>query len=261
MKTFTVLGVGALLGCLILPARVMASPGGFTGRLTPYRTYATDGVSELHLDPIEHGGPRKWSFGVYAEAARRRLENELIASQRRDWDAESLMMFVGYDALSFLTLLGGAGRSEAEIGEVSYGSDAGWLLGARMRILDFLVFDPMQGADLYWCRIDAAFHFQASDTESRGRELDWHETRGTLTASFVTRPSQLGSLDTVGIYFGPAFSRLKARETNPRERWEGSDEFGLVAGVFMNPGRHTMLKLEVSRFERNSFNFAAGFHF
>lgn len=261
MKTFIVLGVGALLGSLFLPARVMASPGGFTGRLTPYRTYATDGVSEVHLDPVAHGGPRKWSFGVYAEAARRRLENERIPSRRTDWDAESLLMFVGYDALPYLTLLGGMGSSEAEVGGVSYGSDVGWLLGARVRMLDFLAFDPMKGSDLYWCRIDSALHYQTSESDNRGRELDWREVRGTLTASFVSRPSQLGYLDAVGVYFGPAYSRLKARETNQRERWEGRDAFGMVAGVFMNPGRHTMMKFEVSRFERNSFNFAAGFHF
>ncbi len=258
MKTFILIGVGALIGTLFLPAQVMASPGGFTGRLTSYRTYAADGISQIHLDAVPHGGPRKWSFGGYAELQRRRLEDDRLIPRRADWDAETLMMFVGYDLLPQITLLGGVGSSDAEIDQVSYGSEAAWLLGARMRLLDFLVFDPMRKASLYWCRIDSSFHYQASDADAGGRDLDWSEMRAALTASFVTRPDRMSYMDSAGIYFGPAFSRLEVSEPIA---WEGKDDFGFVAGVFLNPGRHTMFKVELSRFERNSFNFAAGFHF
>ncbi len=261
MKTFILFGVGVLAGTLFLPAQVLASPGGFTGRLTAYQTYAADGVSELHLDPVLHGGPKKWSFGAYAEFQRRRVELDNLGSRSADWDAETMMMFIGYDVLPQITLLAGVGSSDLDIGSVNYGSDASGLLAARMRLLDYLVFDPLQRANLYYCRIDTVIHYQASNADRGLRELSWSEVRGALTASFVTRPHRLGYFDSAGIYFGPAFSRLRGSDTNPRERWEGKDDFGIVAGAFMNPGRHTMLKMELARFERNSFNFAAGFHF
>ncbi len=258
MKTSYLFVVGALTGSLFLTARASASPGGFSGRVTPYEAYATDGLSRIHLDPVAQGGPRKWSFGAYAELQRRHVETRRGITSM-DWDADMLMGSLGYDVLSNLTLLGAVGRNSLALNDQGYGSDAVWLLGARMRLLDFFVFDPMSLGDLYWCRLDSVVHYSESDGAYAGSDFEWSEWRAALTVSFMTRPMQLGYLDSLGFYIGPAYSKLKADTW--QGRLDGKDDVGLVAGVFANPSRHTLLKLELSRFERNSMNISAGFHF
>lgn len=261
MKTSLLLFVGALAGTLLLPTQGLASPGGFSGRLTPYRSYAADGISEFHLDSVPYGGPRKWSFGGYADLQRRRVELDGPGSTEVDFDAESFMLTLGYDVVPPVTLLAGIGSSDPDLGATDYGSGAVALFGARVRLLDYFVFDPMKLSDVYWLRLDAVMHYQRSETDRGNRDLEWDEWRAALTANFVSRPMQLRYFDSVGLYFGPVASYLTLRETNPRNRWEGKDNIGMVAGIFVNPSRHTMLKVELNRFERNSFNLSAGFHF
>ncbi len=261
MKTPVLLFVGALAGTMLLPTQGLASPGGFSGRLTPYRSYAADGISEFHLDSVPYGGPRKWSFGGYADLQRRRVDLEGSGRQEADFDAETVMLTIGYDILPPVTLLAGIGSSDPEVGDTDYSSGATALFAARVRLLDYFVFDPMKLSDVYWLRIDSVVHYQRSETDRGNRDLEWDEWRAALTANFVSRPMQLRYFDSVGLYFGPAFSYLKLRETNPRIRREGKDNVGLVAGIFVNPSQHTMLKVELNRFERNSFNISAGFHF
>ncbi len=258
MKTSLLLFVGALAGTFFLPAQGSASPGGFSGRVTPYRSYVADGISETHLDPVPYGGPRKWSFGGYADLQRRRVDR---ATQEVDFDADTMMLTIGYDVLSPITLLAGIGSSDPEIGMTDYSSGAAALFGARVRLLDYFVVDPLKISDVYWLRIDSVVHYQRSETDRGNRDLTWDEWRAALTANFVSRPMQLRYFDSVGLYFGPMFSHLTLRETNPRNRWEGKDNVGFVAGLFVNPSSHTMLKIELNRFERNSFNLSAVFHF
>ncbi len=262
MKTRLFLLVGALAGTMLMPVRVAASPGGFSGRLTPYTAYAADGVGSFHLEPVPYGGPRKWSFGVYAELQRRQIEWEHGLDE--NWKAETLVFTVGYDVLPQITLLAGGGTSEPEIGLNSYNSAAKWLLASRIRLLNFYSFDPMKSDELYWLRIDSVIQYGQSESDRSNQELEWSELRSAITASFVARPEHLGSVDTVGIYFGPVFSHLRGYRTQipgARARLEGKDDLGIVAGLFVNPSQRTMLKVEMNRFERDSYNFSAGFHF
>ncbi len=263
MKTpYMLLIVGALTVPFGLPARVSASPGGFSGHLSPYQTYAADGVTGTYRDQLLVGGPRRWSFGAYAELQRRQIEPRQ-GGPSTAWDTDNLMLSAGYDILPWLTLLGAGGRSDLSLDDSGYGADPVWLLGARIRLLDFFVFDPFKITDLHWCRLDAVVHYWGSKVERVGSDIEWDELRTALTLGFVSRPKRLGYLDSAGIFVGPVYSRLTLRESLGfgGRRMHGRDDLGMVAGVFVNPTRNTVLKAELYRFERNSLNLAAGFHF
>ncbi len=225
-----------------------------------YQGAIFNGDSTKFFDTVHSGGPRLLSVGVGIQQQKRELEydNGLAGSQL---EVNHMAAIIGFDATKWLTLYGGGGGADVNLGAQDLNSgnsnySGEWLVGGNVRILDFMVLEPWNDIDQYWVGLDFNSFFRNTKVDSnRSSSENLSEIFASLTMSFYSKPEKPGSWDRIGFYVGPAFSTISFGNQSE------SQALGLIGGLQLNPSPNISIKLEVQEFDKMGMGASAAFHF
>jgi hypothetical protein len=237
-----------------LAASALAVDGGSSAR----QGSLFDGESGKRLEALYEGGPRLFSLGVYFQNQERgvsRDDSDFVT----DWTVRHLMTYVGLDLRPWLTVQGGIGQSSLDVNGSERDSDMEWMGGAQIRLLDYMLIEPIIGDDTYWFGLDSNFQYTGSRSDAPEGDITWAEMFGSLTMSLTSRPERYGFMDRISLYFGPAFSMIRGRDDN--DDFSEDKSLGFVGGLQFMPSDNLTFKLELQHFDETSFGGGVGFHF
>jgi hypothetical protein len=251
MKTNTFLSMAVTF--FALAASALAVDGGSSAR----QGSLFNGESGKRLEAEYEGGPRLFSIGAYSQYQKRGIvhDDDFVT----DWSVRHLMTYLGLDLLPWLTVQGGIGQSSLSLEGESRDADIEWMAGAQIRILDYMLLDPIVGDDTYWFALDSTLQYNASRSEGFGGDVTWGEMFGDLTMSLTSRPERFGFMDRISLYFGPALSMI--RGTDDRGDFSEDKSVGFVAGLQFMPSDNLTFKVELQHFDELSIGGGIGFHF
>ena len=220
-----------------------------------YQGALFNGDSTKFYDTVHSSGPRLSSIGVDFQGQKRKLEYD-NGFQGSDLKANHLAGILGLDATKWLTLYGGAGEADVNLGGNNKASNFEWLAGGKIRFLDFLVLEPWNDIDQYWVGLDLNTFYRNTSVDSGNSSSEsLSEFFTSLTMSFYARPEKPGAWDRVGFYVGPAASLISFGNQSENQA------VGIIGGLQLNPSPNVSLKLEVQKFDNVGLGASATFHF
>ena len=198
------------LSLVAVTAQAIPTSGETSGRY--YRVESTD------LD--------SWHVGIYGRAHERTLTTH-NGKRRVDMDVNRICPYVGYDALSWLTIYGVAGMSEMKVKSNPFwrSSDKAmeWGVGAWFNLLDHDALDFNELCDRF--RIQAALQYSVIDND----HVDYGEFSGYLTFGIVNeiRGTKEFWPEAIALYAGPCVSSVHCDDYDQ----ESDNSVGLVVGL------------------------------
>jgi hypothetical protein len=251
MKTHTFLA--AFVTLVTLTGVAMAVDMGASAR----QGSLFNGDSGKRLEAVHQGGPRLLSVGVSSLLQKREMDYDNLPGLQK-WDARHLMVSVGFDVFPWLTAEGGIGQSSLNENSVDQGSDVEWMGGGQIRLLDYMLTEPPIGNDAYWFGLDLGARYSAA----QAGDLKWGEMFGSVTMSFTVRPERYGFMDRISLYFGPAYSDIRGKDSGLFGGDISADQStGFIGGVVLVPSDNFTIKLEAQSFGEMSMGASFGFHF
>ena len=218
-----------------------------------------NGDSTAAYDTMHDGGPRALSVGAYVATQKRGMQN---GNRVDDWEINHMIGYLGLDLTPWLTILGGVGQSELSIQNDNRDSDFEWLGAVQMRMLDYMVLDPLLDQNACWFAIDAEVRGIGSSSEGVNSDVTWLELFGSLTMSLTVHPERGGFMDRISIFAGPAYSAITATEDGGFNADLNEDKAtGFVGGIQFNPSENVALRLEYQDFDSGSVGGSLTFHF
>ncbi len=218
-----------------------------------------NGDSDMAHESLFDGGPRLLSVGVYMGNQQRGM---LEDGMTYDWEIRHAIAYVGIDLTPWLTIVGGAGQSDLSIQEMERDSGFEWLGAIQWRILNYLALDPLLTEGACRVAVDSEFRGIGSNSDGMDGEISWLELFGSLTMNFSVNTERGELLDSISVFAGPAFSTITATRDNGLEADLNEDEsLGFIAGIQANPSENVTLRLELQKFDSNTFGGSCTFHF
>lgn len=209
--------------------------------------------SQKTRESIFSGAPTRLAFGGYTLHQKRGVD---VGGTVEKWKIEHWVAYATLDITSWLTILGGGGQSDLTRGGESSDGDTEWVAGGTLRLLDYFAMDPIIGEDPYWFSINVDGQY----TGAKAGDVDWSEFYGDVLLNITSRTERWGFMDSITLYFGPAFSVIEG--TNPFNNDLSQDQtVGFVAGLAFNPSDNLTLKTELQNFDDTSWGIGATFHF
>lgn len=220
-----------------------------------------NGDSGDRVDAVYEGGPRALSVSIVSLYQKRDVKYG-DSSFATEWRIRHLYSAVGYDVLPWLTVEAGIGQSDLSSNGDTRDSDLEWMGGAEFRLMDYMLIEPPVGDDTYWFGIDGHVQYTGSQSEGLQGDLDWAEWFGSLTASLTTRPERYGFMDRISLFFGPAYSVIRGKQSGGfGGDIEEDQAIGYVGGLVFVPSDNFTIKLGAQQFDAMSFGGSVGFHF
>ena len=208
MRTNTLLlscSVGAaLMLCNAIP--VSATPG------------SGSNLGIEHFDTV--ADLSRWSLGFYGLGRERK-------SGPNDIKHQKYSMYVGHDALRWVTPYITLGQSKTKIGIEEYG---GWEpeygLGVNVNLLDHVIPDPLLMEDRV--RVNAGCEYTLTETERVNDDTDWGEVYAHLTVGLVNDivGSKIYLPESICLYGGVIASIVHGDSL-----LDDGDEYGATVGV------------------------------
>lgn len=220
-----------------------------------YQGALFNGDSTKFEDNVHSGGPRLISVGVDFQRQDREMEydNGVQASELK---VNHIAAIIGFDATPWVTVYGGAGEADVELGGRNHSSNFEWLAGAKARLMDYLVLEPWNDIDQYWVGLDLNSFYRNTTVDSGNLASDkLSEIFGSMTLSFYSKPEKPGAWDRVGFYVGPAVSFMEFGNQSEKQA------VGIICGIQGNPSPNVSLKLEVQKFDKLGLGAGVAFHF
>jgi opacity protein-like surface antigen len=218
------------------------------------------GQSLTKPEAIYEGGPSMLSVGISYFQQKRDMTAGDNDAGKEAWKVNHALGYLGYDVLSWLTVEAGAGQGKISAGEQDFDADFEWMAGAQVRLMDYLALDPVVGQDPYWVGLNGQLQYLSTSTDGDfGGDVEWNEFFGAVTLSLTSRPEIYGFVNRVGIYMGPAFSKIDAKQGG--QDFDEDSSFGFIGGLTVNPSDNLTLKFELQGFGQTSFGASLGFHF
>lgn len=251
MKTYTFLST--VVTVFALATSALAVDGGSSAR----QGSLFNGESGPRLDTVYEGGPHLFSIGAYSLSQKRSVTDD--GDFDADWSVRHLMTYVGFDVRPWLTIQGGIGQSDLSVEGDSRDADLEWMGGAQVRLLDYMLLEPIIGDDTYWFGLDSKFQYTSSKSEGFRDDITWGEMFASLTLSLTSRPERYGFMDRISLFFGPAVSLIRGKEGDTDITEDKS--FGFVGGLQFMPSDNITLKFEVQQFDDMTIGGGVGLHF
>ena len=254
MKTYAY--ILTILAAAMVSAKTFASGADSSA----YQGSLFNGDSTKFFDTAHSGGPRLISVGAGVQQQKRGMEygNGLSGS---DLEVNHMAVTLGVDVTKWLTIYGGAGGADVNLGNQNLGSENSnysgeWLVGGQVRMMDFMVLEPWNDIDQYWVGLDLNSFFRNTKVDTgRSSSDSLSEIFASLTMSFYSKPEKPGAWDRVGFYIGPAFSALDFGNQSE------SQMIGLIGGLQLNPSPNIGIKLELQEFDALGMGASVAFHF
>lgn len=219
-----------------------------------YQGAIFNGDSTKFFDKVHSGGPRLISLGAGVQQQKRGMERS--SGFENEMQANHVFAFLGLDLAKWLTVYGGGGEADVELGNANRSSNFEWLVGGDIRILDFLVLEPWNDIDQYWVGLNLNTFFRNTKVEDGNNSSDsLSEIFSSLTMSFYSKAERPYLWDRVGLYLGPAFSTLEYGDQSE------SQVFGFIGGLLLNPSPNVAIKLEAQKFDELGLGASVTFHF
>ncbi|MEI6563822.1 MAG: hypothetical protein WCO42_05895 [bacterium] len=213
-----------------------------------------NGDTTKAYDAIHSGGPRLISVGVGVQQQQRGMEYE-NGFKASDLKANHLAATLGLDVTKWLTLFGGVGEADVNLGGNNRSSNFEWLAGGQVRMLDYLVLEPWNSIDQYWVGLDLNSFFRNTSVDSMNVKDTMSEFFTSLTMSFYSTPKDPWAWDRLGLFIGPAVSMIDYGDQSENQA------FGIVGGLQLNPSPNIGLRFEVQKFDKMGMGLSATFHF
>ena len=211
------------------------------------------------------------SVGTAWEKERRELAGpgfEGSFLETRGW-----YLHAGLDVLPWLAVYGGGGQHEAKSAPLlGYGDYEGrWMGGVRADVWERHVESP-DFLDSIW-RIQAAYHYADNSASFETAEMDWAESRAsvTLRTEFIVRPAAAG--DKVVPYSavlsaGPVLSQIdgtrrdiEGGERRPGVDFEEDSDLGLLLGLDVRLAQNVSVDWQARLFEDDTHTVGVVYHF
>lgn len=260
MKTRISIFAFAVSGLLTLQGSAM------TPVSTPGQGALFGGATRMREDRALLGNLRGLSLAFHAGQVKRDAEVDYpTLRQIRPWRERTLMGVIGYDVLSWLTLQAGAG--ESQLTDWRPGRDAGfkWQAGLDVRLIDYLLLDPIVGSDAYWFRLRMQAQYAQAKSKADRDTIKWNETYLALPAALTARPERQMMIKRISIFAGPAFSHIDGRIENSfgnkMADVKADQTFGFAGGIMINPSDNLCLVAEARNFGDLSYLFSLSLHF
>ncbi len=195
-------------------------------------------------DPLD-----QWSIGIFGGANKRGIK--LDAGGDSTIDMTRGMMYLGFDALSWLTPFVALGITDSDISSISSSDSStkfAYGIGVNLKLLNQEIMDPNLMIDIL--RINADFYYNGSETESFGQTIKWSEFSTSLTFGLIndTRANKIMFPESIGLYAGPIYSYYISSDFDAKET------VGLLAGMDIFITQRTSLDVSVQLFDETSVN-------
>lgn len=247
----------ALLSTVVIVLAWVTSALAVDGGSSARQGSLFNGESGPRLDAVYAGGPRLFSVGAYSLYQKRAMSDD--SDFVTDWRIRNLMTYVGFDVRPWLTIQGGVGQSDLSVAGDSRDAGFEWMGGAKLRLLDYMLLEPIVGDDTYWFGLGSTLRYTSSKSEGFADDITWGEMFGSLTMSLTSRPERYGFMDRISLYFGPAVSMIRGKDGNTDVTEDQST--GFVLGLQFVPSDNITLTLEAQQFDSMSVGGGVGLHF
>ena len=222
--------------------------------------YLVYGSTSAAKDGDFFGGPSRCSFGVAMDHDQRPVT---VDGFKETWKNDSLLVYLGYDPVSWATLQAGVGQTRLDIEDGGRDQKTEWSVGLRLRVLEYLILDPPLGNEPYWLGIEAAGRFSRGLSDGGLGKVSWNQWDGSLTAHLTSKPERRQLLNKIDLFAGPGVSLIDGK----REAFRGSDDiseeqaFGILGGLGFYFGSNVSLTFNVASFGDLSYGGELAFHF
>jgi hypothetical protein len=197
----------------------------------------------VNSDPLEH-----WSIGVFGGAGKRGVD--LDKGGEATLDITRGMVYLGYDALSWLTPYAALGVTDSSLGGATSDSSTKFAYGAgvNLKLLNQEIMDPNLMIDIL--RINADVYYNGSETETFGKTVKWGEFTSSLTLGLIndTRENKEYFPESIGIYAGPIYSYYVSSD------FDAQSTIGLLAGLDIFFTKRTSFDISVQLFDETTVN-------
>ncbi len=189
-------------------------------------------------DFLAVGNPSRFTVGVNYESIRRQISPDTGNDFRMD--ATSVSLYVGYDALKWLTVFGTIGGTENntdfELGK-SDDSQFKWSIGANVNLYKWYLQHPaVMTGDRITVRIFAEYAGYEADTGIGN--MDWGDAYIAMPIAYERyerndRISDDSELFRISIYAGPMASLINGSldTGNGSTDFDAANNFGLIGGI------------------------------
>ena len=238
MKKIIVLGVCVLSVCGILQAPAATLPGSSGDDFLK--------VADAH----------RWSVGLNYEGINRSIS--LDNGPDMDLEAVSVSLFVGYDAMEWLTVFGTFGQTENESAYVASGAgtrEFKWSFGANANLVKWHQGQPrVMAGDRVTVRLFG--EFASYETDDGNGTTDWRDIFFALPVSYdrIERNQRVvedSELFRLSLYAGPALSLIKGdiESAGLSTGFEEKEALGVMAGVDIYFTRSVVLGAQAYLFD------------
>lgn len=218
-----------------------------------------NGDSTAPYDAVHDGGPRIVSVGAYVGNQERGMQDGHGVST---WEISHMMAYLGLDLTPWLTILGGVGESDLSVDGDNRDSGFEWMGGLQLRLLDYMVMDPVFDDNAYWVGIDTDFRGIGSTSEGGSGDVTWLELFGSMTFRVTVHPERGGFIDSISVFAGPAYSAITATDNSGFNVDMNEDKAtGFVGGIQFDPSENVAIRLEYQKFDSGTFGGSLLFHF
>lgn len=232
---------------MVLPLQVCAKSG---ADAPPGSAVLIDNLTRLSVGVSYENGERDWQ-----------VPGGIETFKTRGWYG-----IASFDIVSFLTVNGGAGKSETKIGQgMPYGDeDSLWTAGVTLNVWEHPIDLPLWMASTL--RMQVAYSYWEGETGLDGDTLEWNENRTALIfSSEFLRPVEIESALNIPystvFSIGPVWSSLEGDDDSGEATLEADDDFGLLLGLDLKLAQNLSLGWEGRMFDDNNLTHSANLVF
>ncbi len=194
-----------------------------------------------------------WSIGVFAADRNREVEHNRM---KYDFETSSILAYLGYDVLPWLTAFGAAGTTESKFAGNAWAdkddSQAEFMIGLNANLIDQSILDPLLMEDRIGVHASAYISRGSGDWGSG--DTDWTEFNIQATASIINdvRGNKIFWPEAISIFGGPVYSEIHSSE------FDVENNFGFTAGMEIYFTERVSINAGLDNYDDSSF--FAGLH-
>ena len=198
----------------------------------------------------------RWSVGINYESINRRIA--LDGGTQLDLEATSASLFIGYDALEWLTVFGTFGQTENTSDYVMSGASSRefkWSLGANANLVKWHLGQPrVMAGDRVTVRLFG--EFASYETDDGDGSTEWTDVFFALPISYdrIERNQRIvedSELFRLSLYAGPAISFVNGDISSPgiNGDFKEKEALGVLAGMDIYFTRSVVLGAQAYLFD------------
>lgn len=201
----------------------------------------------------------RWSCGIYYEDGEREVE---VRGMDTMMQSRKGLVYVGFDVMSWCTAYAIAGPNKTKFGDSDYSdNELEYGGGANVNLLDYDILSPTLYEDAL--RINAGAQYTFTESEWRGRDVEWRELLATLTVSIVNDldGNKFFLPESIALFGGPVFSYIDSSSISGVDgtSLKANDKMGFTAGLEFFVTDTVTFDVKLKKFDSESY--AAGLHF